>query len=198
MIDFKRTIFVGILGGFIGLLLYFYSRAQGQPVQREKTTGDIILRFPGVLPWSLAIMVGLAFIGLIILGFTVPFKNAREFYVTIVGGTAFFLPAPIFIVYLFKAEFCATSEGIEYRGLLSRTRSLRWADVSRVKVSHDGTLKITSTDKTKIKVPTMIRGRVELLDIMEEHLPPDVASEHKEPLEKYREHLNKPNPLFPS
>ena len=175
----------GVIGIIVVIVLVAFTLLANRRVERDTATGDLVLRFHGLLFALMAFIAAVGALGNIVLAFFITIKTLSDACI-VVGLAAFFLLLGGGMAMYFRRTRISVSDvGLVAERVFGRPQVVTWSDVVRFRYKNDGTLVLATADRRKVQIPSLMSGRFEFADFLHRCLPEPARIASEQDLQRF-------------
>jgi hypothetical protein len=178
----QAAIMVYVMFAFFDLV----RKSANAPALRDPQTGELILRFPKFLIWTMGLIAVLGPLGMVVLSFVIPFQNEQQVYVPIVMGLFFALLGGLMYLVLSRYRTRVSRTGLTSEHFFRGPAHLTWQDVEKIKFSSNHQeLFLYDRQGKRARLHVWLVGVKEAAPLLRECLPEAVRRENEQPLASF-------------
>jgi hypothetical protein len=172
---------------FVLFIFFMLVRVSARaPALRDPQTGELVLRFPTFLIWTMGAIAVLGPLALVILSFIIPFSDESQVLVPIVLGLFFGLLGGGMFLYLWRRRTRVSKSGLTSEYVFSRPAHMAWEEVEKIKFSlNQQELFLYDGRGRKAQLHVWLVGVKEAAPLLRECLPEAMRREHEKPLTSF-------------
>lgn len=171
----------------VGVMVFFLLIRAGanRPARRDPKTGELVLQCAPGLAWTMgAIAVG-GPVGMGLLAFVIPARNAAEAFVPLVIGLFFLLLGGMMCWWALARRTRLSDKGLTSEYMFVKPRFIPWDEVEKLNFSSGQEFWVISETRQKAMLHVWFVGVKEAVPMLEQYLPEEVMDKYDSVLWKF-------------